>query len=363
MTTPLAAVLAALALASSAQEAPEGPPTVDGLRGKAAKAFETGKPIDQAVKQKDVESALAALKDAKAGSPEKKAADELMEALPLAFTLQVKPAKKPVTPQRLAEVKHAVKLLGAEEAPCLCLYAAGDCASALAAVRDRRDAEAAQDNGGQRVDSWISRGGSMFGSRSVQGLPDGAAGATGVSGSAGGGRSPDFKALNAAPSGLPNTVKTGSVADPISDREKMERAFQASVKRMTDQGLRSGDGELGGVANNMKASLVPGSKNLRCYDQAEQLVGDLEKSGLGSASDPKAKYKLVMRSYTGEGHEANGHWWVEAVPKDPKDQTIVMDPWKNSIKTLPVGQRTETVIKSYPSYLMGWWMNGGPFGD
>lgn len=360
MTTPLAAVLA-LAVAASAQDVPGAPASVETLRARAAAAFQTGKPVDGVVSEQELEAAFAVVKATAApGSALAKAADELKEGLPLAFNLQVKAAPNPVTKQRVDEVKRAAKLLGADEGVCLCLYARGGCSGALTAVRDRRDAEQRKDEGGARVNSWISRKDSLFTNRSVEGLPDGQAGAEKPSG---GGRAPDFRALNAAPSGLPNTVKTGSVADPISEREKMERAFQASVKRMTDQGLRSGDGEMGGVANNMKASLMPGSKNLRCYDQAEQLVGDLEKAGIGSTSDPKAKYKLVMRSYTGEGHEANGHWWVEAVPKDPKDQTIVMDPWKNSIKTLPVGTRTETVIKSYPSYLMGWWMNGGPFGD
>lgn len=316
----LAVLLAAVAFAQ-----PEREPNARDLLARAARAFEAGQAVDAAVRRQDFDRAVSE------EGADAQAAAALREGLPLAHTLQITPPAQPPGDARLAEVRRAATLLGADEAKSLCLYARGECPHGLAVERRRREAPQA------------SFGTSGASSNAPGGSGTVAAASSWLSSPALGTAAPDLRALNSAPTGLPSTVRTATPRS--SDADRIGTIYRGTVDRMTREGLRSGSGEWGGIANNMKASLLPGSRNVRCYDQAELLQTELNKTELAK------RWTFNLRTYTGEGHEANGHWWIEAIPKERTAKTIVMDPWKDEIREIDA--RTETAIKPFGSWAIG----------
>ncbi len=140
---------------------------------------------------------------------------------------------------------------------------------------------------------------------------------------------------------------TGQTETPADDgSKKIEAVFHETVARLVREGKRgAGKGTANGVMNNARA--VWDSKRLRCYDQAEELQGDLEKK-VGSG---KNGWTYKMTTYTGEGHEANGHWWINAVNKNPKVKTMLLDPWSGEIKY--DDSKEPVVIKGYFGWYFG----------
>lgn len=141
-------------------------------------------------------------------------------------------------------------------------------------------------------------------------------------------------------------AKTAVPAEDSSDA-KPRAVFAATVARLEREGKRRpGKGGMNGLVNNVKASLAPGSTYIRCYDQAEELLGDLDK-----AISPKSGWTFRMTTYTGEGHEANGHYWVTGVSKNKDTPSLIMDPWLGEIRTDP--SKNPIAIKPFFPWLMG----------
>jgi len=164
---------------------------------------------------------------------------------------------------------------------------------------------------------------------------------------------PDGASGNAA-NGTAATGSSGSAgaAGAADDGSaKVRDTFYETVARLVKEGKRgAGTGSTNGIMNNMNASLLPGSKRLRCFDQAEELIGDLNNK-VGQGGGKKGGWTFRMATYTGEGHEANGHYWVNAVNSDPKVKTMLLDPWAGTIAY--DNSKDPVVIKPFLPWLMG----------
>lgn len=147
---------------------------------------------------------------------------------------------------------------------------------------------------------------------------------------------------------------------PTSDADiaRIERTFHATVARLVKEGKRaSGSGAVSGVINNMQA--IYSGKKERCYDQAEELLGDLAKEFGANPGpqfvEPRGRWLFKMTTYTGEGHEANGHYWVTAISREPGDPTLVLDPWKDTI--VRSSDKNPIAVKPFLPYAMGFYMS------
>jgi hypothetical protein len=147
---------------------------------------------------------------------------------------------------------------------------------------------------------------------------------------------------------------------PLSgdDLARIEKTFNATIARLVREGKRSsGTGSFSGVVNNVQA--MYGDKKERCYDQAEELLADLAKefhaNGGPRFVDPSGRWLFKMTTYTGEGHEADGHYWVTAISREPGDPTLVLDPWLGKITRSE--DKNPIAIKPFLPYTMGLFMS------
>ena len=127
----------------------------------------------------------------------------------------------------------------------------------------------------------------------------------------------------------------------------MREIFDVTVARLVREGKRrAGTGSVSGIINNVGAYYGPGVNYIRCYDQAEELLMDLN-----NQVPPKSGWTFRQSTYTGEGHEANGHYWVTAVSSDPRQPSLIMDPWAGEIRTDP--SKNPIVIKPFFPWAAG----------
>jgi|GEM_PF-4311994 len=166
----------------------------------------------------------------------------------------------------------------------------------------------------------------------------------------------------APPATPPASGAKPSFARSSEDEIAMMRAtFDATVARLVAAGLRTpGEGETPAIWNDFRAD--HGGKNLKCYDQAHELLRDLARA-FGSTYDEhrptdqlyfydsSGKWKFVFTTYTGEGCDADGHYWVTAISRLPADDTVVMDPWRDSFTRTK--EKNPIAIKPFFSYWVG----------
>lgn len=145
----------------------------------------------------------------------------------------------------------------------------------------------------------------------------------------------------------PETGARASASAGEVGEDDLRAVFDATVARLVREGKRRpGKGGVSGVINNMGAAFGPGVKYVRCYDQAEELLGDLDKS-----VSSKSGWTFRMTTYTGEGHEANGHYWVTAVSKKKEQRSLIMDAWLGEIRA--DASKNPVVIKPFLPWAMG----------
>jgi hypothetical protein len=141
----------------------------------------------------------------------------------------------------------------------------------------------------------------------------------------------------------------------------MKKTFDATVARLVSEGKRTpGSSRQAALWNDIRAA--HGGPNLLCYDQAHELLRDLAQafgsrydSGLSKENlyfyDSTGKWKFVFTTYTGEGHEADGHYWVTAISRVPADDTVVMDPWVGKFER--TREKNPIAIKGFTAYWLG----------
>lgn len=310
--TPLALALA-LAAGAQAQDS--------SLKAKAKTAFETGASVSAAVGQASVPQ-------------------ELDEALRLAHAVQTTPTGPAASQERLRQVRRAASLLGADEAACLCLYGRGECGTAE--LRQARDAFDAQDFRA----APNANAANPFDEKQAQ--PDDPVPARNVTGAAGLTQARATLAqLNAQGSGLIVPKKPEPPPSTVTDTDRMRTVFNGAIAGMNARGERRDQALL----NNMDASLIPGSKKLRCFPQSEVVLAALQEQRFDG-------WTFSIRSYTapdGEPEQGNGHWWVEAVPdpkKHPGAKAVTMDPLNNEFT---VEATNQPQVKTAPFWT--WAMN------
>ncbi|MBI3563748.1 MAG: hypothetical protein HY079_00970 [Elusimicrobia bacterium] len=143
-----------------------------------------------------------------------------------------------------------------------------------------------------------------------------------------------------------------------SDIARIEKTFRATIARLVREGRRL-EGTGNGVMNNIWVTFRA-KDGARCYEQSEALLADLAKefnspNGVGEFVEPRGRWHFKMTTYFGEGHEANGHYWVTATSREPGDPTLILDPWKGEIEK--VAEKKPIVTKGYASYWFGYVMD------
>ncbi len=141
----------------------------------------------------------------------------------------------------------------------------------------------------------------------------------------------------------------------------MRKTFDATVARLVKEGKRTpGNWTGAAIWNDLRSA--HGGANLLCYDQAHELLHDLAKA-FGSSYDSSVakdqlyfydstgKWRFVFTTYTGEGHEADGHYWVTAISRVPADDTVIMDPWVGKFER--TREKNPIAIKGFLPYWYG----------
>ncbi|MCC7530818.1 MAG: hypothetical protein IT342_20015 [Candidatus Melainabacteria bacterium] len=118
------------------------------------------------------------------------------------------------------------------------------------------------------------------------------------------------------------------------DVQKMHAVLETSIKEMVAGGERKeGGGPIDRWYNNLSSKLGD-DKILECYGQAERVLQNIDKAGLGHKWDMHLVGDL---SATGTaamamGGESPGHFRVELLPRQKGDPIVIIDPWKNQIE-------------------------------
>lgn len=146
----------------------------------------------------------------------------------------------------------------------------------------------------------------------------------------------------------------GLTADQQREVNRALAIGHQSTCRLNREGKRSvGRGGGNGWWNNLNAVLNPTSDYERCYPQAEDVVNDMKKWGVGGPMSPwivEIRNKEGWKPATPEEEESllgkvkgemynNGHWWVRLRPKDPNAMPVVInyDSWVGRFSVDKVG--------------------------
>ncbi|RCK81625.1 MAG: hypothetical protein OZSIB_0759 [Candidatus Ozemobacter sibiricus] len=135
--------------------------------------------------------------------------------------------------------------------------------------------------------------------------------------------------------------RAGQPALPPPLAQDIKNAMQEVIDRLVREGKRlPGQGVVKGVFNNALG-------NNRCFEQAEILQKELQdRFGEGG----RRGYSFRIGTYAGEGHEANGHYWGNAIPADRSPTILILGPWANTVTTAPNYGANPVVIKGRPAW-------------
>jgi RHS repeat-associated protein len=111
---------------------------------------------------------------------------------------------------------------------------------------------------------------------------------------------------------------------PTADAKKIIETFNKTVSNMVSAGDRlPGSGWLNGMKNNFKSEYHGyGSAPFKdCVEQALCLKSQLKKLKL----EGEWEFNFVGRP---------GHYWLEAIPKNPGEKSMTLDPWLNKVENI-----------------------------